>query len=174
MQKILESRGLVRFQDCDPFNHLNNAAYLNYLVNAREDQLMAQHGINIYDLKSLGGKSWVVGSNQIAYIRPAKLMEEIVMQSQLIDFSESVTKVELRMYNHDKSELNAVMWGTYVQIDVFQQKRSTHSEDLMNLFHQALAPIQDSTFEQRAQNLRAEFAKKHQKSWSNNGLYFLT
>ena len=53
MQKILESRGLVRFQDCDPFNHLNNAAYLNYLVNAREDQLMAQHGINIYDLKSL-------------------------------------------------------------------------------------------------------------------------
>ena len=164
MQKILESRGLVRFQDCDPFNHLNNAAYLNYLVNAREDQLMAQHGINIYDLKSLGGKSWVVGSNQIAYVRPAKLMEEIVMQSQLIDFSESMTKVELRMYNHDKSELKAVMWGTYVHIDVIQQKRSTHSEDLMNLFQQALAPIQDSTFEQRTQNLRAEFAKKHQKS----------
>ena len=109
---ILESSSIVRFQDCDPFNHLNNSAYLNYLVNAREDQLMTQYGINIYDLKSLRGKSWVVSSNQIAYIRPAKLMEKIVMQSQLIDFSESVTKVELRMYNHDKSELKAVMWGT--------------------------------------------------------------
>ncbi|MDA8650906.1 thioesterase, partial [Flavobacteriaceae bacterium] len=46
--KILESKAIVRFQDCDPFNHLNNAAYLNYLVNAREDQLMEAYGINIY------------------------------------------------------------------------------------------------------------------------------
>lgn len=52
-EKILESQSLVRFQDCDPFNHLNNAAYLNYLVNAREDQLIEAYGINIYDTAQL-------------------------------------------------------------------------------------------------------------------------
>ncbi len=34
---VLGSKTKIRFQDCDPFNHLNNAAYINYLINARED-----------------------------------------------------------------------------------------------------------------------------------------
>ena len=39
MKKLLDtlqSTVKIRFQDCDPFNHLNNAAYLNYFVNARD------------------------------------------------------------------------------------------------------------------------------------------
>jgi len=158
--KILESRALVRFQDCDPFNHLNNAAYLNYLVNAREDQLLAHYGINIYDVHSLGGKSWVVSSNQIAYIRPARLMEQIVLQSQLIGYTESETHVELRMFNHDKSELKAVMWGRYAHIDLKSQKRTTHDQTLMELFQQALLPVEGENFEQRASFLRQAYAKK--------------
>jgi len=159
-KKILESHGLVRFQDCDPFNHLNNAAYLNYLVNAREDQLLANYGINIYDVHSLGGKSWVVSSNQVAYIRPARLMEKIVMQSQLIGYTESETHVELRMYNHDKSELKAIMWGRYVHIDLKAQKRTTHDQTLMDLFEQALYPVEAKGFEQRVTFLRQEYYQK--------------
>jgi len=158
--KVLESRGMVRFQDCDPFNHLNNAAYLNYLVNAREDQLLTNYGINIYDLHSLGGKSWVVSSNQIAYIRPARLMEKIVMQSQLIGYTQSETQVELRMYNEDKTQLKAVMWGRYVHIDLKVQKRTTHDQTLMDLFQQALYPVEAENFEQRVAQLRQEYAQK--------------
>ena len=150
----------MRFQDCDPFNHLNNAAYLNYLVNAREDQLLAHYGINIYDVHRLGGKSWVVSSNQIAYIRPARLMEQIVLQSQLIGYTESETHVELRMFNHDKSELKAVMWGRYVHVDLKTQKRTTHDQTLMELFQQALLPVEGENFEQRASFLRQAYAKK--------------
>jgi acyl-CoA thioester hydrolase len=158
--KTLESKALIRFQDCDPFNHLNNAAYLNYLVNAREDQLLAQYGINIYDVHSLGGKSWVVSSNQIAYLRPARLMEQVVMQSQLIGYTDSETHVELRMLNHNKSELKAVMWGRYVHIDLKTQKRTTHDATLMELFEQALLPVKQQTFEQRAAFLKQEYVKK--------------
>ena len=39
MTKILESKIRVRFQDCDPFNHLNNSSYIDYFFDAREDQL---------------------------------------------------------------------------------------------------------------------------------------
>ena len=45
--KVLESNMKIRFQDCDPFNHLNNAAYLNYFMNAREDHLIENYGIDI-------------------------------------------------------------------------------------------------------------------------------
>ena len=32
LPNTLQSTVKIRFQDCDPFNHLNNAAYLNYFV----------------------------------------------------------------------------------------------------------------------------------------------
>jgi len=37
--KLTESRAIIRFQDCDPLRHLNNAKYFDYFYNAREDQV---------------------------------------------------------------------------------------------------------------------------------------
>lgn len=37
-KKLLESKAKVRFHDCDPFNHLNNSRYIDYMVTARGDQ----------------------------------------------------------------------------------------------------------------------------------------
>ena len=42
------------------------------------------------------GVSWVVGSNQIAYITPAFLMEEIVIESQLLNYNSTSLFVELK------------------------------------------------------------------------------
>ena len=69
LSKLLESKVKIRFQDCDPFNHLNNAAYINYFINAREDQILENYHLDIYKMAQTQGKSWVVGSNQIAYIK---------------------------------------------------------------------------------------------------------
>ena len=80
--QLLESSHLIRFPDCDGFNHLNNARYLDYFINAREDQVWDAYDINIYHMAKAEGKSWVVGSNQIAYLKPAMLMETVVIQSQ--------------------------------------------------------------------------------------------
>ena len=46
LSKILESKVKIRFQDCDPFNHLNNAAYINYFINAREDQILENYHLD--------------------------------------------------------------------------------------------------------------------------------
>ena len=149
LRNILESKTKVRFQDCDPFNHLNNAAYLNYFMNAREDQLIDNYGIDIYKMARKEGKSWVVGSNQIAYLKPAFLMEEIVIQSQLLQFGDSHLLVELRMLNTDKTEIKAIMWSTFVHFNLLEQKRETHSEEFMELFNNVVNPVTDSSFEQR-------------------------
>ncbi len=149
LPKLLESKVKIRFQDCDPFNHLNNAAYINYFINAREDQISENYHLDIYKMARTQGISWVVGSNQITYIKPAFLMEEVVISTQLIYFNETQLQVELRMWNKDKTEIKAVMWSTFVHFNLLKQKREEHSDDLMQLFTTVVNPIEQRVFEER-------------------------
>ncbi len=149
LPNVLESKSKIRFQDCDPFNHLNNAAYINYLINAREDQLIEFYDVDIYRMAKKLGKSWVVGSNQIAYIKPALLMEEVIIDSQLLQYDASNLLVELRMWNHDKTEIKAVMWSTFIHFNLVQQKKEAHSEELMKLFENVVNPVDTTTFQKR-------------------------
>ena len=154
--KVLESKTKIRFQDCDPFNHLNNAAYLNYMINAREDQLIEHYDIDIYKLGKTEGKNWVVGSNQISYLRPAFLMEDVVIDSQLINYTKSTLQVEIRMWNKDKTELKAVMWSTFVHFNLIKLKPENHSEKFMELFESVNLPIEASNFENRIGALKSK------------------
>ena len=95
------------------------------------------------------GKSWVVGSNQIAYLKPAFLMEDVVISTQLIYFNETKLQVELTMWNHNKTEIKSIMWSTFVHFNLLKQKRETHPEDLMELFTSVVNPIDTSVFEER-------------------------
>jgi len=156
LPKVLESKATIRFQDCDPFNHLNNAEYLNYLINAREDQLIEAYGIDIYDMARKEGKSWVVGSNQIAYLRPAFLMEKVTIDSQLLQYDDTNLLVELRMWNQKKTELKAILWSRFVHFDLLNQKKTQHSEKFLNLFGSVVNTISETTFESRILGLKKE------------------
>ena len=154
--KVLESTTKIRFQDCDPFNHLNNAAYINYLINAREDQLIVHYDIDIYKLGRQEGKNWVVGTNQIAYLKPAFLMEQVVIASQLLRYTDSELWVEMRMLNHDKTEVKAIMWSSFVHFNLLEQKRETHSPEFMDLFGEVVHPVEQSSFEQRVLSFKKQ------------------
>lgn len=159
LPKVLKSNARIRFQDCDPFNHLNNAAYLNYFTNAREDQINENYGIDIYKMAKELGVSWVVGSNQIAYINPAFLMEEIVIESQLLNYNPTSLFVELRMWNKDQTKIKAIMWSRFVHFNLTRQKREKHSDQIMKLFERVHMPIDTLRFEDRV-----TFFKKNQSS----------
>ena len=45
LEKTIESKVKIRFPDCDPFNHLNNSKYIDYIINAREDHLLIENSI---------------------------------------------------------------------------------------------------------------------------------
>lgn len=157
LPKLLQSKLKIRFQDCDPFNHLNNAAYLNYFVNAREDQITEHYGIDIYKMARTIGISWVVGSNQIAYINPAFLMEEVLIESQLLKFDNSSLTVELKMWDTNKTKIKAVMWSTFVHFNLMKQKREMHSEEIMELFSKVKNPVDTSSFETRVEYFKKNF-----------------
>lgn len=156
LPKLLESKAKIRFQDCDPFNHLNNAAYINYMINAREDQIDKHYNLDIFELAKTKGVSWVVGTNQIAYLKPALLMENVIIDSQLIRYNENQLYVEIRMWNQDKTELKAVMWSTFVHFNLLQQKRWNHDEKLIELFQNILEPVDAGNFEERISQLKPQ------------------
>ena len=153
--KIWESKTLIRFPDCDPFNHLNNARYIDYFINAREDHLMANMNFNIYHFAAQKGLSWVVSKNQIAYIKPAFLMEIVVIDSTLLNLSEREVFVEMKMWNEKKDQLKSVLWSHFVHINLKTQKPEKHSEELMELFSRFENPLPTLTgFDERVEQLR--------------------
>ena len=154
LPKIVESKTKVRFQDCDPFNHLNNGKYIDYFMNHREDELIKNYDVDIYKMAKTIGKSWVSSRNQIAYLKPALLMEPITIESQLIHFDESNLKAEMRMYNEDKTHLKAIIWCSFVHYNLVAQKRDKHSEDMMTLFTNINNPITEKTFEERLKQIK--------------------
>ncbi len=155
LQKTWESKTLIRFPDCDPFNHLNNSRYLDYFINAREDHLVKFHHFNLYELARDKGISWVVSKNQIAYLRPALLMETVIIQSTLLRMDEHEIMVEMSMWNSDKNILKAYLWSTFVHFNLKTQRRERHSQDIMNAFIPYSIDLPESVlFEERIEQIR--------------------
>ena len=96
----------------------------------------------------------MVGSNQIAYLKPAMLMEQVVIQTQLIDYSGTDLLVEMRMYGKKKEQLKAVLWSRFVHFGLATSKREEHSSKLMELYAKAKLPVEEQSFEQRVVALR--------------------
>jgi acyl-CoA thioester hydrolase len=149
MEKVLKTKRKIRFQDCDPFNHLNNSKYLEYFLNAREDQIAENYGLDIFEYLKKTGLSWVVASNQISYIKPAFTMETVLIESQLIKYTENILLVEMKMWNEDQTELKAILWIKFIQYNIQTKKAAAHSEDLMKLFQSVVTPIEQDIFENR-------------------------
>lgn len=141
MEKTLESKMKIRFHDCDPFNHLNNSRYIDYMVTARGDQLLDNYGFDIYKLAREKGIGWVTAQTQVSYITPAYLAEEVLIQTQLIAFSQKSLLVEAFMWNSDKRTLKAVMWTRLVHFHLQTQKSHLHSAELMEWFEQFVNPL---------------------------------
>lgn len=153
MNKILTSTTKVRFQDCDPFNHLNNSRYIDYFINAREDQLMEYYHIDVYKKATTDGTSWVIGTNQIMYLNPATMMETVLIESQLIKYATKNLTVEMRMWDQNRTQIKAVLWTNFVHYNLTNKRAQAHSEDFMQLFENVALPVEETSFERRGRSL---------------------
>ena len=150
--KILTSKAIIRFQDCDPYAHLNNGRYLDYFMNAREDQVWAAYDFNIYDYSRNTGLGWVVTQNQIAYVRPALLMEEVNIESQLTESKPKFIQIEMRMYDKER-KLKSLLWVQLVHVDIRKAKSVEHAPELQTLFDLLHVPVEEKDFNARLKQL---------------------
>ncbi len=133
MEKHPQSITQIRYQDCDPLSHLNNGRYLDYFMNAREDHLLQYYGINVYERLRTDGRGWVVGKSEIIYRKPAWLMEEVLIKTQVNNYSIKHIEVEMVMYDKSESQLKSIMRSVFIPIDAKTGRAVEHASEIMNL-----------------------------------------
>jgi acyl-CoA thioester hydrolase len=154
MEKLPQSFYTVRFNDCDPFGHLNNSKYIDYFLNAREDHLREHYDI---DLKvwAQEGNAFVVSAHEIRYLRPATYSESVAIRSVLIATGESWLQVEMTMFGRD-GQLKAILWTTFTRIHPATGKRITHPPEFQPFIDQALVEgIAEKGLNARIESLRS-------------------
>jgi acyl-CoA thioester hydrolase len=156
LPSIMEVSRKVRFQDCDPFGHLNNSAYLDYFVNAREDQVAEHYNLDFYQWSQVMGTGWVFGKHEILYRRPAMFNETVILRSRLIHFGEKFVKIEATMLDAQAKILKSVMWSDIVHVDLKTQRPAAHAPELMTLFSAVNSPIAETDLNRRVKELEEE------------------
>jgi acyl-CoA thioester hydrolase len=71
MQPVFAHKIDVRFRDCDPMGHVNNAVYLTYLEQARFAHWRALWGFSLEALPS-GSPGVILARAEIDFRRPAR------------------------------------------------------------------------------------------------------
>ena len=149
----------VRFNDCDPFGHLNNSKYIDYMLNAREDHLSQFHNIELGDFHKQGF-GWVVTNHEIQYIRPAAYNEKVCIQSDLIEAGDSHLLVEMRMYDERANTLKTILWTRFTCVNMKTAKKEIHPPDFMSLVNPMVVP--DINTRHGLKGRLAEIFKKNQ------------
>jgi YbgC/YbaW family acyl-CoA thioester hydrolase len=156
--KKLYSKAVVRFQDCDPLKHLNNAKYFDYFFNAREDQVATIYEFDYNDYFEHNQTSWVVYNHQIAYVSSAKVSERIKIVSSIIYYNENTIVTEFVMTDEDCKTVRAVLWTTSKYIDVSSGKKTTHQPEVTNYLKTIC--VEGIDFEHITMNMRIKTIKK--------------
>ena len=157
LPKYPESNSLIRFEDCDPFGHLNNGRYTDYFLNAREDQLRDNYNLDIYRHMKTAGKAWVVATSQMAFFREAKLMETVTIRTCLRWFTDSDIMMEGLMLDRKTGQLKSVLWMRFTYLDIKLGQKAQHEAELQELFGKVsiLGKGRDALmFEERVKELR--------------------
>ena len=157
-----KSRTIIRFQDCDPLQHLNNAKYFDYFFNAREDQVPKLYGVELRDLISKFGAIWVVYNHHIAYLRSAMLGEWVSIRTRLIWYNEDTLVIEYIMLDEQESHLKTVLWTTLKYVSMETSKTAKHADELTEYLeiirHKGVDYRQDS-FDKRVNEIKEEIKK---------------
>lgn len=127
----LASKAVIRFQDCDPLRHLNNAKYFDYFFNAREDQVAEIYQFDPNDYFMNNHTSWVVYNHQIAYLNSAKVSEWVAIISSVVFYNENTKITEFVMTDTDKKTLKCILWTTSKYINTDTGAKTNHEPEIM-------------------------------------------
>ena len=153
------SRVIIRFQDCDPLQHLNNAKYFDYFFNARDDQVAKLYGVRLSDIFKTYHCAWVVYTQQIAYVRPAGMGELVTINSRNVWYNENTSVVEYYMMDENQTHLKTVLWTTLRYIEVKTGKSTNHTGEVLAFLEAVRIPnfnYQQTTFGERIKQIKEE------------------
>ncbi len=152
----------VRFHDCDPFGHLNNARFIDYMISARQDHLKERYDFDFADYYKRGF-GWVISNHEIQYLKPALFDESIAIQSFLLEVEHDSLFVEIVMYNHEQTHIKAVLRSKLIYVNLKTGKKESHTPEFLawakTLQDQEAA--QATTLQSRVKTLLEGLRSKH-------------
>lgn len=131
LKKETYSEAIIRFQDCDPLKHLNNARYFDYFYNSREDQVAKLYNFRLNEIFQEFGCSWVVYNHNISYIKPAVMGEWVKITSRLIFYDKNTIVVEYIMTDQFRRNLRSLLLSTMKYVNVETGKTTDHQPELI-------------------------------------------
>ncbi len=130
MNKTPSSYYTIRFGDCDLFGHLNNARYIDYFINAREDHLKENYEVNLTTYFKQG-ISWLVRTHEITYLRPVAYNERVCISSNLLQVGLDFILVEMIMMDEQKSHIKSFLWTRFKCFNIKTGKKEQQPENFM-------------------------------------------
>ncbi|MBP6386119.1 MAG: acyl-CoA thioesterase [Pseudarcicella sp.] len=159
-QKIV-SPATVRFQDCDPLNHLNNIKYFDYFFNAREDALEREYGFDFLTYFQKYQCTWVAYNHQIAYLSAALIKEKILVVSGIIHHTDDTVITEYVMTDLSGKHLKSVFWSTAKYFNLQTGKKTIHQPELDLLLKKIKITdinFESTSFESRIKTIKTQLS----------------
>lgn len=156
MNKEVSTTVKVRFSDCDPIGHLNNAKYIEYMFNAREDHVEEFYGFTYEEYTQKTGCTWVTIQNEIAYLKEVRYNTKVNISSKTISLGDRTSIIEIMMKSEDEKITHAVLWTTVVYFDMKTRKSTIHPPETVELFEKYLVELEQKTFKDRVSFLRKQ------------------
>jgi acyl-CoA thioester hydrolase len=141
----------VRFSDCDPFGHLYNVRYLEYLFDAREEHVVSSYPLLQEALQSRA-TNWLIVSTDIRYVAPTKLGETVDIESSILQFTRNFVLLEIAMTG--ASGLKAVMWSGLRHVDLLGGTITNHTAPIQEFLEKVALPCRATTLDERMRELR--------------------
>ncbi len=116
MNWLLKHRLVVRFRDCDPLGHVNNAVYLTYLEQARFTLWRAQFGFLANAATEFGkrGAGFILAKADVDFTAQARYGDELEVRVALDSVRRSSFTYVYEIVKVETQEV--VMRGVTVQV----------------------------------------------------------
>jgi thioesterase III len=163
-RKETESKVIIRFQDCDPLRHLNNAKYFDYFFNAREDQVAKIYNLQVGDFYKKYHAAWVVYNHQISYIKPANMGEWVKIMTRLIWFNENTILIEYYMTDENKTHLKTLLWTTMKYVDIKSGNSTEHQGRILDFLKATVIgsnDIEELNYNERIKEIKKELSNRY-------------
>lgn len=166
MEKTPVSSFRIEFQDCDPFGHLNNVQYVNYILTARGDHLRDFYNFDILEHAKESGNSWFVNKTKIYYHYPVSYNQVVQIETQLLYRDNKRVVPQGIMFSNDYRKIHAIMWVDFIYVNISSGRPIRHEQELQNLLNQIVLDdrhINDLDFDRSV----SEIVKNHRENYSS-------
>ncbi len=107
----------VKFSHCDPFGHLYNVRYLDYMFDGREQHVADNYPLLRAQMTSRE-RNWVIVSTDIRYLQPVSFGESVTIESSVFDIQRHGVALEIAMLEAVTFSLKAVLWSKLRYVDL--------------------------------------------------------